>query len=186
MIQYNTPHILERRFIPQGRIIMRQGELADYAYIIQSGMIEIFTERNGAEVVLARLKPGEIFGELALLFDEPRTASARAVQESILVVITRSVLDQKLQDTDPTISAIVRMMKERLKQGNLIRTERETLGIEHIHERFAEAMAVIMAHIKPENREEYRAKASPALKEFLDLTQNYLDMAAGTDGNNDN
>lgn len=177
MTHYGEPHILERRFFAQDRVIMNEGETADFAYIIQSGAVEIYREKNGVAVSLAKLKVGEIFGETALLFDGVRSASARAVQDTVLVVITRSVLEQKLKDSDVTIAAIVRMMKNRLNEANTARVDLSAVSIEDIHKTFGDTMGVILRHIDPELRDEYRTKASPALKEFLDLTQDYLNKS---------
>ena len=64
--------ILERRFVPEGTLVMRQGEEGYSAYLIQSGSVGIYSEQDGRKVELARLQAGQIFGEMALIFDEPR------------------------------------------------------------------------------------------------------------------
>lgn len=71
-----------------GEVIFRQGYPGDHAYIIKSGVIEIYDEKpDGSIMRLALLKPGEMFGELALLDDAPRSASARAHEDCVLQIM---------------------------------------------------------------------------------------------------
>ena len=110
--------ILERRFVPEGAIIMRQGEQGNCAYLIQSGRVRVYTEHDGRRVDLAKLELGEIFGEMALIFDEPRSASVVADEDCNLIVLTRQTFKSKLNKSDPTIRAIVEMLTKRIITSN--------------------------------------------------------------------
>jgi CRP-like cAMP-binding protein len=66
-----------------GEIIIRQGEPGERFYVVRSGAVRI--ERGGQE--LARLGPGEAFGEIALLLDVPRTATVIALEPTVLVAL---------------------------------------------------------------------------------------------------
>lgn len=71
-----------------GEVVFRQGYPGDYAYIIQQGEIEIYHEEaDGTEKHLALLGEGEMFGELALTDDAPRSASARAATDCSLQIM---------------------------------------------------------------------------------------------------
>ena len=72
----------------EGQKIVIQGEMGDRFYVIQSGMAEVIIGTNGEEEKIRSLRPGEFFGELALLQDIPRTATVRA-QESTTVFSLR-------------------------------------------------------------------------------------------------
>ncbi len=80
--------------IPAGYRVMEEGELGATAYIVARGEIAL-SRRSGTKppVVLARLGSGAFFGEMALLSDTPRAASAAATRPSILLVATREALD---------------------------------------------------------------------------------------------
>lgn len=110
--------ILERRYVPKGTVVIKQGEYGAQAYLIQSGAVRVFVTHDDKTVELAQLKTGEIFGEMALIFDGPRTASIEATQDCNLIVITRQQFTDKLKSTDPTIRAVVNMMARRLLEGN--------------------------------------------------------------------
>lgn len=110
--------ILERRFVPAGTMVIRQGDRGNSAYLIQSGSVRIFTENEGKRIEFARLEMGQIFGEMALIFDDPRTASVEALEDCNLIVITRQTFKQKLDRSDPTIRAIVVMLTQRIVTAN--------------------------------------------------------------------
>ena len=114
----NTPEILERRFVRKGVTVIREGESGNSAFLVQSGLVRVFVEHGDRQIELARLGPGQIFGEMALVFDEKRTASVETLEESNLIVITRLVLDEKLRKSDPTVRAIVPMLMKRIIVAN--------------------------------------------------------------------
>jgi MFS family permease len=76
---------MTRREVPAGETIFRQGDHGDRFYIVDSGEVEIEIDGRGVNV----LGPGEHFGEIALLRDIPRTATARARRETQLYVLER-------------------------------------------------------------------------------------------------
>ena len=59
------------------------------AFIIRSGKVDIIQEKGGKEIKLATMGPGEVFGEMALLDEFPRSASARAVEPTTALGIQR-------------------------------------------------------------------------------------------------
>jgi CRP-like cAMP-binding protein len=74
---------LEPVSVAEGETIMRQGEPADRFYVVRSGGVRI--ERDGTE--LARLGPGDAFGEIALLLAVPRTATVMAIEPTTLLAL---------------------------------------------------------------------------------------------------
>lgn len=108
----------DRRVFTKGQIIVREGDDGRSAYLVQSGSVDVFREVNNTEVVLSNLGPGEIFGEMALLFNEPRSASVRCAQDCTLVVMDRDVFQTKLRKSDPTVRAMVRMLSRRVLSAN--------------------------------------------------------------------
>ena len=65
-----------------GDVLTRQGAIAHWLYIILAGEAEVVRRNgDGEEHALARLKPGDFFGEMGLLTGEPRTASVHAVTD---------------------------------------------------------------------------------------------------------
>lgn len=164
--------ILERRFIPKDSVIMRQGEEGYSAYLIQSGSVSVFSESGEQEVELAKLESGQIFGEMALIFDEPRTASVRAAEDCNLIVISREAFKEKLDRSDPTIRAIVLMLTQRIVSGNNVMiNKKETL--EDL-EQTARIVYDNAAALLPQNQQStLEQSVLPKLTDFIDALKDF-------------
>jgi rhodanese-related sulfurtransferase len=79
---------VERRRVPAGKVIFDQGETGTEAYLVHSGMVEIRRHGDGADNRLTTVGEGDLFGELALFRDSPRPATAIAVTDVELLVLT--------------------------------------------------------------------------------------------------
>ena len=79
----------ELKFKP-GQVIIREGELGDLFYVITEGHAEVFIrDANGSDVVLHEAGPGDFFGELSMLTNEPRSARVRAVDHLTTLALER-------------------------------------------------------------------------------------------------
>ncbi len=106
---------LRRQRVKPGTIIFREGEIGDCAYVIERGAVEISALRQGESVVLARLGQSDLFGEMALIDDKPRSATARALDAARLIVISRSQVTRKMDAADPLIRLFLRVILRRLR-----------------------------------------------------------------------
>jgi CRP-like cAMP-binding protein len=89
----------ETRRARVGARIIRQGEPGDTYYLIRSGVVEVLKrDGNQPETVVARLGEGDGFGELALLYDQPRSASVRALTLVELLTLRRADFDRLLRE----------------------------------------------------------------------------------------
>jgi uncharacterized protein YhbP (UPF0306 family) len=92
-------------------VVARQGGPADKFFIVVEGELEVTREEAGATETVATIGPGDLFGEMAILFDKPRGTSARTTKPTKLVVLDgatyRSVVAQSL-GTTPDFDEIIR------------------------------------------------------------------------------
>jgi uncharacterized protein YhbP (UPF0306 family) len=92
-------------------IVARQGGPADKFFIVVDGELEVTREEGGSTETISTLGPGDLFGEMAILFDKPRGTSARATKPTKLLVIDsdtfRAVVSQSL-GTTPDFDQIIR------------------------------------------------------------------------------
>ena len=117
---------LETREIQAGRYIFREGESGDLAFIVTEGVVEITRKVNGEEVVLGEVPKGGLFGEMALLNDKPRMASAYAQDEVKLLVISRAQMAKKMSVADPFLRALIEVL------SNHVRSVVDKLGDEGV------------------------------------------------------
>ncbi|MBK9134271.1 MAG: protein kinase [Betaproteobacteria bacterium] len=85
-----------------GRVIVREGDRADAAYIITAGSCEVRKrdpEHPGCSIALRVLKAGDVFGETAIFADSPRSASVVALEDVSAVVVDRASLEDLVRNT---------------------------------------------------------------------------------------
>lgn len=96
-----------------GELLFAEGEAGDYAGVIVSGEVEIWTEVDCERRVLGRVIEGEAIGELALLRGAERSASATALSDTQIRVISGEALTSEVEKLSPWILAILRDVVER-------------------------------------------------------------------------
>ena len=101
---------LERKTFPAGTPIIKLGEQAHAAYVVDSGEVEIWIERNGAKRVLSKVTTGGIFGEMALIDAKPRSANATALVDTVCIVVPEKLFREKIEPIDPLIKALLRVL----------------------------------------------------------------------------
>ena len=97
-----------------GKVIFRQGAKGDVGYVVRSGKVRIFRESGGVETTLATLGIGEFFGEMALLQDLPRSASAQAVGDVDLTIVSREGFEASIGD--PKVWQMLKKMSGRIRE----------------------------------------------------------------------
>lgn len=103
--------------VSQETLLFQGGDPPGSLYMIRRGAVEIFIQRPATcTIVLATLEPGDFFGEIGPLFNTPRTASARTIEASELLELTKVDLDSCLFDFPHIRSTLVDISRERLSQ----------------------------------------------------------------------
>ena len=89
----------ERLLLSPGDVLFRQGDAAEQAYAIDEGWVSISrADKHGNEMVLANLSRGALFGELSILDEEPRSATATAISNVGLIVLERQRLMRIIEE----------------------------------------------------------------------------------------
>jgi EAL domain-containing protein (putative c-di-GMP-specific phosphodiesterase class I) len=110
-----------------GDVLFREGDSPTTAFLIESGEVEISMDRDGERIVLSRLASGDLLGEMAVIDDAPRTATAIVVSDSVLFPIDRAQIGERLVSTDPIIRAL---LEGQLKRYRGALAAMQGLGIE--------------------------------------------------------
>lgn len=112
-VYYEPTEDLIRKY-PQDTMIMSESQSGSEMFVIQDGQVSISKVVDGNEVVLAVLKRGDMFGEMALLENKPRSASAIVHQDCILMVVNRANFDQMVGSQPQLIARLTNTLAERL------------------------------------------------------------------------
>ena len=105
--------LFEVEDIEPGQVIFREGEEGDCAYFIHGGEFAVTREENGAEKVIARLSTGQYFGEMALIGNESRNATVRAVTPGRVAILGKQNFLTMLKLMPHTQEDIMKTVNER-------------------------------------------------------------------------
>ena len=105
--------------VNKGDVIFRQGDPGKEMFVISSGRVSLSIGAGGHETELRQLGAGEFFGELSLLGDAPRSATAKAVEDSTLLPIARDVFAMLVQDDLDIVFRMMNIQGQRLRDTNL-------------------------------------------------------------------
>ncbi len=106
---------LEFSVFSDGTEIFRQGDAADAAYLIKSGRVKILVTRDGTDHAVDEVGPGDVFGEMALVDNNPRSATARAIDDTICAVFSKNEINLKLAGADLFTVGLIRLLIKRLR-----------------------------------------------------------------------
>jgi CRP-like cAMP-binding protein len=94
--------------VPAGEVVMRQGDMGDHLYVVDSGDLEVTATLNGRTSRLGDLRRGDFFGEIALLKGTPRTATITATTAATLWTLSADSLNVWMEKTP--------MLRERIRE----------------------------------------------------------------------
>jgi CRP-like cAMP-binding protein len=102
------------RTYPKDTMIFSEGQAGKELYIIQKGSVKITKIVNDNEVMLALLKPGDIFGEMSLLEDKPRSASAISHEDAVLLAVNKANFKRMVASQPQLITRLTQLLSERI------------------------------------------------------------------------
>ena len=106
-------------FFPAGDLVFRKYDQGEQMYIIQQGSIGISIEDHPrGDQFIALLSPGDCFGEMGMLDDQPRSASAHVIEDSQLLILEKGRLIALLSRYPELALGILRSLSLRLRESN--------------------------------------------------------------------
>ena len=106
---------LTREIFAPLEVVCRAGDPGVCAYVIEEGCVEVLRGEGGDQILVAVLSEGAMFGEVALLDRQPRTATIRALVPTRLVRIERDHVEELLLRADPVIQHLLRLLLARFR-----------------------------------------------------------------------
>lgn len=127
-----------RRSYPKGKTIVAEGEPSQAMYVLLSGRAKVQrSDSEGKEVILAVLGPGEFFGEMSLIDDEPRSASVITLESCDFLAIRKESFISVLQQSNETCLSVMRGLVRRLRSAD---RKIETLALLDVYGRVARVL----------------------------------------------
>jgi CRP-like cAMP-binding protein len=108
-----SPKNFVKRSFQKGEYLFNEGNQGDMAYVIQKGRVEIIKGITGKSKLGIRSK-GEVIGEMALFDDSARIASVIALEDTVVIGISRAAFQERLAAMDPSMQAIMKSLVSRL------------------------------------------------------------------------
>jgi CRP-like cAMP-binding protein len=103
---------------PTGTVLFREGDRGEEMFILQSGKVKISKKIRGVEKTLATLEKGEFFGEMAILNDKPRSATAETIEDCEMLVIDRKTFEVLLRSNVEIAIRFIKRLADRLRETN--------------------------------------------------------------------
>jgi uncharacterized membrane protein len=127
---------LERRGFAAGSMIFAMGDSGTAMYLVESGDVNIHLPGEGSRrISLKDLASGEYFGELSLFDEKPRSASALATTDTVLLELKRTTLEAYLERRPRAAMTILRTMGERLRETNTLLSARAARNVDEEFDR---------------------------------------------------
>jgi cAMP-dependent protein kinase regulator len=107
----------------RGDVILREGDSGDVAYLLQTGSVEIYRGEAKERKTLGVIKPGGVFGEMALIDPAPRLASAVALEQCDCRAITRQALERALDLAPPLARYLLQSILRNIRTASGLRVK---------------------------------------------------------------
>lgn len=119
-------------------ILMTEGDIGESMYLIASGLVKVFvSDDDGRELVLYEQGVGAVIGDIALLDDEPRSASVATLENTSAVMISKTDFINVLESSPQMALGIIRSLTQRLRQA----TEgSRSLALDNVYRRLADKL----------------------------------------------
>jgi EAL domain-containing protein (putative c-di-GMP-specific phosphodiesterase class I) len=108
----------DREIFVSGQQIFKYGDMGDCAYLIEDGLVEVLVVKQDGEHRIRVIGKGELFGEVSLIDYQPRTATVRAIERTVLVPIPRKLMEVLLEKSDPVLRHLLLVILERFRNRN--------------------------------------------------------------------
>lgn len=98
-----------------GQFIFKSGEKSTEIFLLVEGEVGIFLPYNETKVPDHKIGVSEIFGEMGVIEDKLRMAHARAMSEALVMAVSKSEFESKIEATDPFVRGLVRILSSRIR-----------------------------------------------------------------------
>lgn len=106
------------REFPAGTVVFTEGDVGNEMYVIQSGKVNITKRSRDVEKVLVTLGSGAFFGEMAIINQKPRSATAMVIEDARLLVISPKTFDTMIRGNAEIAVRMIKILAQRLQEAD--------------------------------------------------------------------
>ncbi|MBL8025344.1 MAG: Crp/Fnr family transcriptional regulator [Fibrobacteres bacterium] len=118
------------RVFKRGSLMFIEGESGEEMFILKTGKVKVLKQEGGKTIQLALLGPGSVLGEMSLLIDMPRSATAQVVEDTTAIAINRNILEDTYSKIPPWFVSVIKVLVGRLH--DTLRRNSDNLVRDHI------------------------------------------------------
>lgn len=108
----------KNKILKKGELLFKAGDSSDGMYVLRRGQIQIFLDKGGSDIVLATVAAGGMIGEMSLFDKKPRSASARALEETEVTQISNDDFNKIIQQIPKWLVSLMSTLSSRLRDTN--------------------------------------------------------------------
>lgn len=108
--------VVNRKFFSTGQEVFIEGDPSDHAFFVQKGAILLSARTPNGIIPHSTVREKQVFGEMALLEEKRRAFTATAIVDTTCIIIMRQEFKHKLENTDPLVKAMLRVLARNLSQ----------------------------------------------------------------------
>lgn len=138
---------MRRLHVPASTTVFSEGEIQGSFYLIASGSVDVFKIMEGQRLLIGHLEKGAHFGDIALLLDQPRSATIITAEPCDLLVIDRDLMRDYLKDHAEIVVALSQMLIRRF----LVQQEKHLTEIARLKKRTAEAPTIFVSYSRADH-----------------------------------
>ncbi|RZA24627.1 MAG: Crp/Fnr family transcriptional regulator [Proteobacteria bacterium] len=108
----------KNKILKKGELLFKAGDSSDGMYVLRKGQIQIFLDKGGNDIVLASVAAGGMIGEMSLFDKKPRSASARAMEETEVTQISNDDFNKIISQIPKWLVSLMATLSSRLRDTN--------------------------------------------------------------------
>jgi CRP/FNR family cyclic AMP-dependent transcriptional regulator len=111
--------LASEKTVPKGTVILTEGTMGDSLYAIVTGRVKVFIgDEDGREIILKFLGPGDFFGEMSMIDEQPRSASVSAVEVCTFRVLSQKGFQECMTRSPRIASIVMQALAKRLREAD--------------------------------------------------------------------
>lgn len=115
---HSEPASFYLRYLAAGDILIKEGDKAEFVYILKTGQLQAFNIIDEQKIILGNIEIGEFVGEMAYINNEPRSAYIEALTDSQLIEVPIDLVDKILFTRPAWAKSLMQTLSKRLKNAN--------------------------------------------------------------------